>query len=92
MSGGESADIEATYRQSLSLAEAMGALIWRLRAAQDFAAFLGGRGRAREAFDTLSRVYNLFTEGQKSPTLVATREQLQNLAQSTEPINPLAGK
>ena len=26
MSGGESADVEATYRQSLSLAEAMGAL------------------------------------------------------------------
>jgi hypothetical protein len=88
MSGGEPADVEATYRQSLSLAQEMAALTWRLRAARDFAAFLGGRGRAREAFDILSSVYNLFTEGQESPILAATREQLQNLA--VGPINPLA--
>jgi hypothetical protein len=80
MSGGEPADVEAAFRQALTLAEAMGALNWRLRAARDFAAFLGGRGRAREALDILGSVYILFTEGQESPMLVATREQLRNLA------------
>ncbi len=56
----------------------MGALTWRLRVARDFAVFLDGRGRAQAALDMLSGVYNLFTEGQASPMLVATREQLEN--------------
>ncbi len=80
MSGGEPAEIEAAFRQALSLAEAMGALTWRLRAARDFAAFLGGRGRARESFDVLGHICNLFTEGQESPMLVAARGQLDDLA------------
>jgi len=68
----------------------MGALTWRLRAARDFAAFLGGQGRAQEAFDILSGVYNLFTEGRESPMLVAAREQLEKFARlATSPI-PLA--
>jgi hypothetical protein len=67
MNGGEPTEVEAAFRQALSLAEAMGALTWRLRAARDFAAFLGVRGRSREAFDILSNVYNLFTEGRESP-------------------------
>ena len=79
MSGGKPADVEAAFREALSLAEAMGALTWRLRAARDFAAFLGGRGRVQKAFEILSGVYNLFTEGHESPILLAAREQLQNL-------------
>ena len=82
MSGAEPADVEAAFRQALSLAEAMGALTWRLRAAEDFAAFLSRRGKVREGFDILNSVYNLFTEGHESPMLTAMRQQLQTLTNS----------
>jgi hypothetical protein len=91
MSGGEPTDVEAAFTKALSLAEAMGALTWRLRAARDFAAFLGGRGRAREALDILSSVYDMYSEGQESPMLVAAREQLENLVgDRVGSMNPLA--
>ncbi len=79
MSGGDPSEVETAFIQALSLADEMNALTWRLRAAKDFAAFLHSQGRAQEGFNILKNVYTLFSEGQDSPELVATRELLQTL-------------
>jgi hypothetical protein len=50
-----------------------------LRAAKDFAEFLGSRGRAEEGFGILKKVYDLFDEGHESPEFVTTREMLHAL-------------
>lgn len=80
MSGRDPSEVEASFDQALSLAEEMGALTWRLRAAKDFAEFLRSQGRRQEGLGVLKSVYDLFEEGHESPVLEATREQLQALA------------
>lgn len=67
----------------------MGALTWRLRAAEDFAAFLSRRGKVREGFDILNSVYNLFTEGHESPMLTRCGSNCR-LSRTVVPIDPLA--
>lgn len=79
MSEREPSEVEAAFGQALALAEEMGAMTWRLRAAKDFAAYLGTQGRAHEGVCVLKNVYNLFREGLDLPVLATTRQLLQAL-------------
>ena len=60
---GDSAAAEHAFRISLNMADAQGALSWRLRTATSVAHLRLRQGRFQEAYDTLAPTYERFTEG-----------------------------
>jgi predicted ATPase len=60
---GRDANAEATLRKSLRVADEIGALGWKLRAALDLALLLKDRGALADAREILAPVYDQFTDG-----------------------------
>lgn len=64
-------EAERLLAEALAVADELGALAWRLRAANDLARLWCGRGRAEEAGRLLQPIYDAFTEGFATPDLAA---------------------
>jgi len=69
-------DAEALLRQSMALAREIGALSWRLRAANALARLWCARGRADDAGEMLLPIFNEFTEGFATRDLVVAADIL----------------
>lgn len=76
---GAVAAAESRYRQSLDWARRQGALSWELRTATSLAQLWQRQGRAREAEQILSSVYDRFTEGFDTADLGRARALLEAL-------------
>jgi predicted ATPase len=59
----QTAEAEALLSKSMELAREVGALSWRLRAANDLATLWCARSRAEDARQMLAPIYSEFTEG-----------------------------
>jgi len=64
----------------MALAEAMGALPWRLRAANDLAKLWRALSRADDARQMLLPIYDEFTEGFQTRDLLVAADLLASLA------------
>jgi predicted ATPase/DNA-binding winged helix-turn-helix (wHTH) protein len=73
-------EAEAALVESMALAREIGALSWRLRAANDLAKLWRDRSRADDARKVLLPVYNEFTEGFATRDLVVAADHLAALA------------
>lgn len=77
---GRSDDAEATLLESMALAREIGALSWRLRAANDLAKLWRVRSRADNARKMLLPIYDEFTEGFATRDLMVAADLLASLA------------
>lgn len=77
---GGSEDAEAVLVESMALAREIGALSWRLRAANDLAKLWRVRSRADDARKMLLPIYSEFTEGFATRDLVVAADLLASLA------------
>jgi predicted ATPase len=77
---GRSDDAETDLVESMALAREIGALSWRLRAANDLAKFWRIRSRADDARRMLLPVYNEFTEGFTTRDLMTAANLLASLS------------
>jgi len=75
-SQGQSPDVEACLVRALEIARRQGALTWELRVATDLAGLWVRAHRREEARELLEGVYERFTEGFETPSLVAARRVL----------------
>lgn len=73
---GRSDDAEAILLDSMTVAKEIGALSWRLRAANDLAKLWRVRWRADDARKMLLPIYNEFTEGFATRDLVVAADLL----------------
>lgn len=76
---GQIDEAEALLRESMAMAKHIGAMSWRLRAANDLAQLWRAGARAREARELLHPVYNEFLEGFGTRDLVRTACLLASL-------------
>jgi adenylate cyclase len=74
--GGDLDSAEATYREAIECAFAMGALLFELRAATGLARLLQRRGRAVEGREILEPIYSRFKEGFELRDLVEAKATL----------------
>lgn len=77
---GRDADAETTLRESFDVADKVGVLPWKLRAAFDLARLLNDRHAPAEARRILSQVYDEFTEGFDTGDLRKARQLLNQLS------------
>jgi tetratricopeptide (TPR) repeat protein len=77
------AEAESCYAQSLDLARRQGALSWELRTATSLARLRQRQGLTAEAMDVLQPVYARFTEGFRTPDLMAASTLLGTLQGAT---------
>jgi class 3 adenylate cyclase/tetratricopeptide (TPR) repeat protein len=70
---------EADFRESIALAQRMGAKAWELRSTMSLARLLGDQGRREEARTMLAEIYNWFTEGFDTPDLKDAQALLHKL-------------
>jgi len=73
-------DAEAALVESMALAREIGALSWRLRAANDLAKLWLVGSRADDARKMLRPIYNEFTEGFATRDLMVAADLLASLA------------
>ena len=78
--GADTARVEATFRDALSVARGQGAKAYELRAATRFGRWLRDHGRAAEARELLAPLYASFTEGFDTRDLVEAKALLAELA------------
>ena len=78
----DAAAAEAHFRQSLGLARGQGALSLELLAVDRLARLLLQQKRTEEALDCLQPVYDRFTEGFATPSLVSTKQFLDEITQA----------
>jgi predicted ATPase len=76
---GEDASAEADFREAMSLAQAMGAKAFELRAATALARLLQARSDPVAARCVLAPVYAWFTEGHELPDLRDAKALLDQL-------------
>lgn len=72
----------ALLRSSLAIAREQGAKLWELRTATEMAKLLRDLGDSGAARAALAPVYGWFTEGLRTPDLVAARALLDEIAQT----------
>jgi predicted ATPase/DNA-binding winged helix-turn-helix (wHTH) protein len=77
---GRPAEAETLLAQSMASALEIGALSWRLRAANDLAKLWRARSQADDARKMLLPIYGEFTEGFKTRDLVVAADLLASLA------------
>jgi ATP/maltotriose-dependent transcriptional regulator MalT len=77
---GQTGEAEAVLVESMALAREIGALSWRLRAANDLAKLWRARSRADDARKMLLPIYGEFTEGFATRDLVFAADLLASLA------------
>ena len=78
--GAETAVIESTYQQAITLARQQDAKSWELRAALSLARLWQTKGKPSQARALLTEIYNWFTEGFDTPDLVEARVLLNELS------------
>lgn len=72
--------VEKNFTQALELSRKQSAKTFELRASADLARFWQKQGKAKEAYDLLSGVYNWFTEGFDSVDMKEASELLTELS------------
>ena len=77
---GQTGEAEAILVESMALAREIGALSWRLRAANDLAKLWRARSRTDDARRMLLPIYNEFTEGFATRDLMVAADLLASLA------------
>jgi predicted ATPase len=77
--GADTATVEATFRDALTVARRQGAKAYELRAGTRYGLFLRAHGRAAEARDLLAPIYGWFTEGFDTRDLVEAKALLDKL-------------
>ena len=70
---------EADFRDSIAMAQRMGAKAWELRTTMSLARLLNNEGRRAEARKMLDDIYNWFTEGFDTPDLKGAKMLLDEL-------------
>lgn len=78
-------DAEKCFTESLELSRAHGSRSWELRTVTDLAALWAARGRANDAYTSLGRVFETFTEGFDTVDLKAAERLLIKLRQPLQP-------
>ena len=76
---------EADFRDSIALAQNMGAKSWELRTSMSLARMLWNSGRLDEARAMLTEIYNWFTEGFDTPDLKDAKALLDELSARKAP-------
>jgi tetratricopeptide (TPR) repeat protein len=71
---------QADFRDSISLAQSMGAKAWELRTTMSLARLLASKGSRDEARTMLAGIYAWFTEGFDTPDLIDARALLDELS------------
>jgi predicted ATPase len=82
---------EACYHEALALARQQSGKLWELCAAMSLARLWRDQGKRTEAHELLEPVYNWFTEGFDTPVLqeaMALLEELANASAAVEPVAP----
>jgi class 3 adenylate cyclase/tetratricopeptide (TPR) repeat protein len=77
---GQTGSAEADFRESIALAQRMGAKAYELRTTMSFARLLDQQGRRDEARTMLAEIYNWFTEGFDTADLKDAKALLEELA------------
>jgi tetratricopeptide (TPR) repeat protein len=77
--GAEPAQVEATFRDALTVARRQGSRAYELRSATAYALFLHAHGRTAEARTLLAPVYGCFTEGFETHDLIEAKALLDEL-------------
>ena len=77
---GDRLSAEASYRDSIALAERQSAKLFQLRASTSLARLWRDQGKRAEAHDLLGPIYNWFTEGFDAPDLKDAKALLDELA------------
>jgi predicted ATPase len=78
------AKAEESYLKAMEVARRQKARSWELRAATGLARLWQEQGKAEEAHDLLSEIYNWFTEGFDTPDLQEARQLLDQLAREPD--------
>jgi predicted ATPase len=76
---GQSELAEADFRESIALAQKMGAKAWELRATMSLARLLASKGHRDEAHLMLAKIYSWFTEGFDTADLKEAKALLDEL-------------
>jgi predicted ATPase len=76
---GDRTGAEASYHETIAIAQEQSAKLWELRAAASLARLWRDRGRLAEARDLLAPVYGWFTEGFGTPDLKEAKALLDEL-------------
>jgi predicted ATPase len=74
---------EEIFRRALDEARGQGALSWELRAATSIARLLRNRGRCADAIACLQPIYDRFTEGFGTADLIAAKQLLDKLGDTS---------
>jgi len=77
---GQHENAEQRLRQSIAVAQEIGALTWQLRAANDLAVLWHAQSRTAEAKGMLQSAYDAFSEGFETRDLLIAARQLAELA------------
>lgn len=77
---GDTIQAEISYHQAIDLAQSQQAKSWELRATSSLARLWQSQGKSTEAHDSLSAVYNWFTEGFDTQDLKEAKALLDKLA------------
>ncbi|HJU11611.1 MAG TPA: hypothetical protein VJ728_12075 [Candidatus Binataceae bacterium] len=73
---------EADYRDSIALAQKVGAKAWELRSTMSLSQLLASQKRPAQARVALREIYGMFTEGFDAADLKDARALLDELASS----------
>ena len=84
---GDKIEAEKSYQQALDVAKQLGALGDQLRPATKLARLMFERGEKNTAYALLSDVYNQFTEGHNTPSMLKAKNLLEMISDSHTPIS-----
>ncbi|PZD72706.1 Adenylate cyclase 1 [Acaryochloris thomasi RCC1774] len=79
-------EAESLFQQALDLSHTQNALMLELRAAVGLTRLWQSQGKAQDAHQFLSEIYDRFTEGLESPDLQAARTRLEELERTASDI------
>ena len=79
------AEVEACFRQAISIARQQEAKSWELRATVDLSKLLFEQGRPDEARKELATIYGWFSEGYDTPDLLAAKRLLVQMDLASTP-------
>ena len=77
---GDPAPAEASYRESIAIAQQQSAKLWELRSAMSLARLWRDQGKRAAARDLLAPIHNWFTEGLDTNVLKDAKALLDALA------------
>jgi predicted ATPase len=80
LAGAAESEAEKSLREAIAIAQRQEAKSWELRAATSLARLLRKQGKVDEARQTLSQIYNWFTEGFETADLKEAKALLDDLS------------